>query len=77
MAEKPLSKFTDKEWRGTIIAMSFIGVFLLGLGIYDVNWDLIKLGALLTIIGILGGFVLHYFFGIKIISIRKDFKHKN
>jgi len=73
---KPLSKLTNKEWRGLIIALTFFGIFMLFFGIYNLDWDTIKLGLIFTFIGIIAGFVLHYFFGIKIIDLRRDFKHK-
>lgn len=47
-----------------------------GLGIYQKNKDVIWLGVVIAVIAIIAGFVLHFFFGIKIISIRRDFKHK-
>ena len=47
-----------------------------GLGIYQKNNDVIWLGVILSVIAIVAGFALHFFFGIKIIGMRRDFKHK-
>ena len=74
---KPLSKYTNKEWRGLIIAITFFWIFLIGLGVYESKIDIIKMGAIFIFIGILAGFVLHFFFGIKVIQLRKDFKHES
>lgn len=73
--DKPLSKYTNKEWRGFIIALTFLGVFMFGLGIYQGDWSITRLGLIFTGIGVLGGLVLHFFFGIKIIQLRNDIKH--
>ena len=73
--QKPLSKFTDREWRGTIITLTFIGIFIFFLGVYEGNLSYMKLGGIMAGIGIVGGFVLHYFFGIRIIQLRNDMKH--
>jgi len=74
--EKPMSKWTNKEWKGFIIALTFFGIFILFLGIYEGNFELVKLGLIFSAIGIVAGFVLHYFFGIKIIQLRRDIKHQ-
>jgi len=74
-SQKPLSELTNKEWRGTIIAITFIGIFIALFGLKDMNWSLIKIGLILAAIGIIGGLILHYFFGIKIIQLRNDIKH--
>ncbi len=73
---KPLSKLTNKEWRGMLIAWTFIGVVMFFLGISDGNWGNIKFGLIFIAIGIVAGFILHYFFGIKIIQLRNDMKHQ-
>lgn len=72
---KPLSQYTNKEWRGAVVGMTFIGVFLLVWGISESNWSTIKLGLMLMGIGIAGGFFLHTIFGIKIIQLRSDVKY--
>ena len=38
--------------------------------------DVIWLGVVIAVIAIVAGFILHFFFGIKIINMRRDFKHK-
>lgn len=73
---KPLSKLTNKEWRGFVVALTFFGLFMVGLGIYNWDFETVKLGLAFTIIGIIAGIVLHYVFGIKIINLRRDFKHE-
>lgn len=73
--EKPLSKLTNKEWRGVIIAFTFLGIFIFFMGVYQGDFGIMKLGIILTLIGIIGGLILHFFFGIKIIQLRRDIKH--
>lgn len=72
---KPLAKLTNKEWRGIVIALTFIGVFVFFVALKDGDWGIMKTGLMLTAIGVGCGFVLHYVFGIKIIQLREDFKH--
>lgn len=66
--QKALSELTDKEWRGTIITLAFLGVFILFFG-------QIKIGLSMVGISVIGGSILHYVFGIKIIQVRNDLKH--
>lgn len=73
--QKPLSKLTNKEWRGTIISFTFFGIFVFFIGIYSKDFSLMKLGGIFILIGIIGGLILHYFFGIRIIQLRNDMKH--
>lgn len=73
--EKPLSKLTNKEWRGVVIAFTFLGVFIFFMGLYQGDFGIMKLGIILTAIGIIGGLILHFFFGVKIIQLRRDIKH--
>ena len=75
--QKPLSKYTNKEWRGLSILLTFFGIFVFFIGLNDKNLSTIRLGLLFIGIGLAMGFVLHFFFGIKIIQIRKDFKYKD
>lgn len=74
---KPLSKLTNKEWRGVSIGFTFIGIFIFFMGLYQKDWNVMKIGLVFISIGIISGFILHFFFGIKIIQLRRDFKHKN
>ena len=74
---KPLSQLTNKEWRGSVIALTFIGVFIFFFGLYNKDWNMMKIGLILVTIGIFGGLILHFFFGIKIIQLRNDLRYKN
>ena len=47
-----------------------------GLGVYQRSKQTIYLGLIFVLIAIFAGFVLHFFFGIKIINLRRDFKHE-
>ncbi|MBK5191260.1 MAG: hypothetical protein JJE19_07180 [Methanosarcinales archaeon] len=49
---------------------------MIGLGIYSKSIEAIGFGVILVLIAIVAGFILHFFFGIKIIDLRRDFKHK-
>jgi len=74
--QKPMSEWTNKEWRGFIIALTFIGIFMFFIGLKDGNWNITSFGLIMVAVGVAGGFLLHFFFGIKIIDMRSDFKHK-
>jgi 1,4-dihydroxy-2-naphthoate octaprenyltransferase len=73
---KPLGEFTKRDWQKFIPGFVFFGVFIFGLGIYSKTKEAIWLGLILVGIGIIAGFILHFFFGIKIINLRRDFKNK-
>lgn len=73
--QKPVAQYTNKEWRGAIIGLTFFGIFTFFIGLYQKSWETMKLGLIMAVIGIAGGFVLHYFFGIKIIQLRNNINH--
>lgn len=73
---KPFGEYTKKDWQNSIRYLAFFGIFMAFLGVYIKNWDVIWLGIIFVFIAIVAGFVLHFFFGIKIIDLRRDFKHK-
>jgi hypothetical protein len=74
--EKGLADLNKKDWPKFIRGMTFFGVFIAGIGLYATDWRAFWFGLVLTGTGVSGGFVLHYFFGIKIIDLRRDFKNK-
>jgi len=73
---KPINEYTNKDWKNLIIYVTFIGIFMAIYGVSQKNWDLVWIGTPFVFIGIAGGFVLHFFYGIKIIDLRRDFKNK-
>ena len=73
---KSFSEFTKRDWQRFIPYLAFLGVFMIGLGVYSESIEAIGFGVILVLIAIVAGFILHFFFGIKIIDLRRDFKHK-
>ncbi|VVB94054.1 Uncharacterised protein [uncultured archaeon] len=73
---KSFGEYTKKDWQKFIWYVAFFGIFMSGLGLYAKSWDTIWLGIIFVIISVAAGFVLHFFFGIKIIDLRRDFKNK-
>ena len=47
-----------------------------GLGIYSKSWDIVWLGLIFVGVSVIAGFVLHFFFGIKIIDLTDEEKQK-
>jgi len=73
---KPIGQFTKKDWQKFIPALGFFGIFMASLGVYSKNWDTVWLGFIFLVAAVVSGFVLHFFFGIKVIDLRRDFKNK-
>lgn len=73
---KPIGQFTKRDWQKFIPALGFFGIFMAGLGIYSKSWDTVWLGIIFVIIAVAAGFVLHFFFGVKVIDLRRDFQNK-
>jgi len=73
---KSISEFTKKDWTRFVPALAFFGIFMSGMGVYARNKEAIIFGVILVVVSILAGFVLHFFFGMKIIDLRRDFKHR-
>ena len=71
---KPLKKLTDKQWRDTIVALTFFGIFVSFVGVYEGNFNIIKVGGVIALVGVVGGFILNYLFGIKAVPLRNDSK---
>lgn len=74
--QKPIGQFTKRDWQKFIPGLAFFGIFMAGLGIYSKSWDTVWLGIIFVIIAVAAGFVLHFFFGVKVIGLRRDFKNK-
>jgi len=69
-------RIRKKDWPHFIPFLAFFGILMVGLGIYQKQKNTIWLGVIFVIVSVLAGFVLHFFFGIKIINMRRDFKHE-
>jgi len=74
---KPIGEYTNKDWKNLVIYVAFFGIFvaLLG-GVYLKDLDVVWIGIAFFLIAVVAGFMLHFFFGIKIIDLRRDFKNK-
>jgi hypothetical protein len=70
------SEFTKRDWQKFIPYLAFFGVFMSGLGVYSKDPKVIWFGVVFVAIALVSGFILHFFFGVKIIDMRRDFKHK-
>lgn len=73
---KPITQFTKRDWQKFIPYLAFFGIFMAGLGVYQRNLDIVWLGIIFLLIAVIAGFVLHFFFGVKVIDLRRDFKNK-
>ena len=48
---------------------------MVGIGLKDWDVSTMRTGGGIIVFGVLGGLLLHLFFGIKVLAIRTDFKH--